>query len=301
MIDQTIAPGEACAVAAWAAIPEERRAIILAGQAAIVNRRKALDDWIAIGKAFHELQHEAMQQSNSKQPKGRRYSDAYAALELRQEIANLRKIDKSDRKKAIWLYQNEEPVRHWYATLSQSQRDRWTRTQTIKLHYRRASQQDDGEGKPATKRPSALQKARAEIAQLHQELDAAEDKILRRDEAELGRLERANAEIARLQEKLDAAHAKLGRMEQAEDDKRLRLKALAADPTVSAGRIVALLLSNRLTATGPTRPKVELQPTADREIRQRGKKRRVKVEYRKLELRRTEPPGERHWDDRGVA
>jgi hypothetical protein len=68
--------------AAWAAIPEERRAIILAGEAAIVDRRKPLDDWVAIGKAFHELQHEAMQQSNSKQPKGRRYSDAYALLQL---------------------------------------------------------------------------------------------------------------------------------------------------------------------------------------------------------------------------
>src|SRR5437868_14168659 len=82
MTDQTIAPGEACALAAtWAAIPEERRTTILAGEAAIVSRRKPLDDWMAIGKAFHELQHEAMQQSNSKQPKGRRYSAAYALLE----------------------------------------------------------------------------------------------------------------------------------------------------------------------------------------------------------------------------
>jgi hypothetical protein len=104
--------------AAWAAIPEERRAIILAGEAAIVDRRKPLDDWVAIGKAFHELQHEAMQQSNSKQPKGRRYSDAYALLQLPREIANLQKIDKSDRKKTIWLYENEEPVRRWYETLA---------------------------------------------------------------------------------------------------------------------------------------------------------------------------------------
>jgi hypothetical protein len=112
MTDQTIAPGEACAVAAtWAAIPEERRATILAGEAAILNRRKPLDDWMAIGKAFHELQHEAMQQSTSKQPKGHRYSAAYALFERSPEIANLHEIDKSDRATTIWLYKNEGAVR----------------------------------------------------------------------------------------------------------------------------------------------------------------------------------------------
>ena len=128
-------PGHNAITAAWAAVPEERRAIILAGEAAIMNRRRAFDDWLAVGRAFRELQLEAMRQSNSREPKGRRYGDAYELLELPPEIANLHKIDKSDRAKIIWLYENEAPVRRWYETLGQNQRDRWTHPQTIKLHY----------------------------------------------------------------------------------------------------------------------------------------------------------------------
>jgi len=102
-----------------------------------VNRRRGLDDWIAIGRAFHELRHEAMRQSNSKQLKGRRYKNTYALLELPPEIADLRQFDRSNRARIIWFYQNAEAVRAWYDNLGQNERDVWNHPQTIKLRYER--------------------------------------------------------------------------------------------------------------------------------------------------------------------
>ena len=168
-------PGHNAITAAWAAIPDERRAIILAGEAAIMNRRRAFDDWVAVGRAFLELQLEAMRQSNSGEPKGRRYGDAYELLELPPEIANLHKIDKSDRAKIIWLYENEAPVRHWYETLGQNQRDRWTHPQTIKLHFEKRTAKP---GDPAaSKPPTPLEEQKAEVVRLQGELDDAAKRI----------------------------------------------------------------------------------------------------------------------------
>jgi hypothetical protein len=230
--------------ASWAALSEERRAVILDGEAAIVNHRRVLEHWIAIGKAFYELQAEAVRQSNSNNPRGRCYRAVYALLELSPEIANLREIDKSDRATTIWLYKNKGAARRWYATLSQSQRDRWTRPQTIKLQYKRmtgASQQGEGEGKPPTKRPSAWDRAKAQIAErdaaiarLQQELEEAEDEMLGRDQAELGRLQRKDAEIARLRKERDAARTRLSAAQNAEI---ARLTWLSAAQTAEVARL----------------------------------------------------------------
>jgi hypothetical protein len=305
--------------ATWAAIPEESRATILAGEAAIVNRRKPLDDWMAIGKAFHELQHEAMRQSNSKQPKGRRYSSAYALLERLREIANLQKIDKSDRKKAIWLYENEERIRRWYETLSENQRDRWTHPQTIKLHYEcmtRAAQSDNAvDGKPAVKPASTLDMLKTANVRLRQELDEANDEIRLLDR------DTAIAEIfwrARTRD-LDAANAKIRLLERAisdilpitRDDPPAKILAVLEAEVPRMRPALARLVLDRLSAPDwrlksitPTRRKQVLRPAPDREIQlgrgsKHGRKRRprritAQVEHRKLELQRTEPTGEGH-------
>jgi hypothetical protein len=311
MTDQTIAPGEACAVAAaWTAIPEERRAIILAGEAAIANRCDPLDDWIAIAKAFHELQREAMQQSNSKQPKGRRYSDAYALLELPREIANLQKISKSDRKKAIWIYENEERLRCWYETLAENQRDRWTHPQTIKQHYERMTRTPRADNAVDSKRTvkpaSTLDLLKTENVRLREELDTANDEIRLLDR------EKAIAEIswrARMRD-LDAANAKIRLLERAKSEMvpitrktpPAQIFAMLEAEIPGIRTIFAQLAVDRLESTVPRRRKPVLRPAADRAIKLgRGsgsKKRRrpltVKVEYRQLELRQT---GRRHWDD----
>jgi hypothetical protein len=273
MAERSRANSEARAVAAaWIPSPA-----ILAGEAAISNRRRALDDWLAIGKAFDELEAEAMRQSNSNEAKGRRYSAAYTRLRLSPEIANLHKIGKNDRGTVIWLHQNEGAVRCWYATLSQKQRDRWTRPQTIKLQYKRmtgASQQDHVGGKPATKRQSAWDRAKAQIAErnaaiarLEREIEAVKDEMLSRDEAALGRVDRKNAEIARLRKERDAARTRLSSAQNAEIARLTRLSS-AQNTEIARLRKERDAARTRLSALQPRLSALErASPTTEAKIR----------------------------------
>jgi hypothetical protein len=187
-------------------------------------------------------------------------------LELSPKIANLHKIDKSDRVAAVWLHQNEGAVRRWYATLSQKQRDRWTHSQTIKLQYKRmtgASQQDEGEGKPATKRPSAWDRAKAQIAErdaaiarLQQELEAAA----------LGGLERKNSEIARLRKERDAARTRLSPAQHAEIARLTRLSA-AQNAEIARLRKERDAARKRLSGLQPRLPALERASQATEDSR----------------------------------
>ena len=95
----------------WAGMEDERRLAILAGETAMSDLRGGFDDWVRVGRAFHEIQLEAMARSNSNQPNGRRYADAYNLLEKPTE--QLKSFDKSDRKKVVDLYLDR--LQHWLA------------------------------------------------------------------------------------------------------------------------------------------------------------------------------------------
>jgi hypothetical protein len=272
-----------------AAIPEERRAIILAGEAAIVNRRRALDDWIALGRAYYELQAEAMRQSKSSKPRGRRYKATYALLQRSPEIINLQKIDKADRKKAIWLYQNKDLVRHWYETLSESQRGRLAHPQTIKQHYERvthAARPDNTvDGNPIAKPALTLALLKAANVQLREQLDTAI--------ANIRLLERAKREMERAKGKMLPITRK--------DAPAQILDVLEAEVPGMRTTLVELEL-NRLKSTTRPLQKPVLRLLADREIglgrgskHSRSRRRTritVGVEHRKLELRRTGLPSD---------
>jgi hypothetical protein len=241
MTEKTIAFNEA-----WAEIPEERRAIILAGEAATL--RKPLDDCIAIGKAFYEVQREAMRQSNSNQPKGRRYLAVYALLELRPEITNLQK-HKRDRKATIWLYENEEPVRCWYETLTENQPDRWTHPQTIKQRYERMTRSPRVDnavvGKPSVKPVSTrdlLKTAEVRLQEVQEKLDAANAKIRlleRENAAWFGRM--VQLEDVRMRD-LDTANAKIRHLQRRVGEAKLAMRArLRITPQTPPAQIFAKL------------------------------------------------------------
>ena len=102
-----------------------------------------------------------MHLSNSSQPVGRRYAEAYRRLE--QPWPNLAKIDKVTRNHALWLFENREEVLAWYNSerVSQRERDQWNHPTVIRRHYAPgAAGQKPRSGK---KRPAALQHAQAQV------------------------------------------------------------------------------------------------------------------------------------------
>jgi uncharacterized coiled-coil protein SlyX len=54
---------------------------------------------------------------------------------LEQPWPHLTKIDKGARSNAVWLFEYQDLVKPWLATLSQKERDRWTHPTTIRRHY----------------------------------------------------------------------------------------------------------------------------------------------------------------------
>jgi hypothetical protein len=74
-----------------------------------------------------------MHRSNSNRPTGRRYAQVYAMLE--HPYKELQRTDRTTRKDAIWLFEQEDAVRAWLATLSQNERDGWTHPSTVRRRY----------------------------------------------------------------------------------------------------------------------------------------------------------------------
>jgi uncharacterized coiled-coil protein SlyX len=115
-------------------LPAVANEVIAIGERALGEvRQRTVEHWIAAGAAWLTLQRAAMYRSNSNQPAGRRYAAVYRILE--HPWPELTRIDRTSRKDAIWLFENEDMVRLWLASLSRKERDRWTHPSTIRRHY----------------------------------------------------------------------------------------------------------------------------------------------------------------------
>jgi hypothetical protein len=115
-------------------LPAVLHEVIARGEQALRQLREDMvSGWIAAGAALKTMQGIAMYRSNSNQPAGRRYAAAYHLLE--QPWPNLTKIDRKTRKDAIWLFEQQDTVQAWRATLSQDRRDRWSHPSTLRRHY----------------------------------------------------------------------------------------------------------------------------------------------------------------------
>ena len=115
-------------------LPDVMHEVIARGEQALRQLREdRVACWTAAGAAWKTMQGIAMYRSNSNQPVGRRYAAAYHLLE--KPWPQLTKIDRKTRNDAIWLFEQEDLVQTWLATLSQKERDQWGHPTTIGRHY----------------------------------------------------------------------------------------------------------------------------------------------------------------------
>ena len=133
MTDFTIEDYEALSqLPILANLEEERKTVIIVGELTLAeNRRRGYSDWLKVGQAVSELQEEVALHSNSRNPRGRRYSEAWA----RFATPNLKMLDPAVRSAATWLWRNREAVERWFAILAVNQRDKWTHPSTIKSQF----------------------------------------------------------------------------------------------------------------------------------------------------------------------
>ena len=97
--------------------------------------RQGLQRVLAIGRAFHELQLEAMGRSHSNRPTGGPYARAYAALEM--PVPDLVVRNRMDRSQYIWCYQHRAALEAWWALSENAeQKDRWNHPDAIQRNYR---------------------------------------------------------------------------------------------------------------------------------------------------------------------
>jgi hypothetical protein len=93
---------------------EDRQTLVAAVEAINVHRR-GLERVFALGHAFEVLQNEAMMRSNSNNPIGIRYNEAYASLERPVALEPGEKsIDKTSRNQFIWCRQRHEAIERWW-------------------------------------------------------------------------------------------------------------------------------------------------------------------------------------------
>jgi hypothetical protein len=129
MSDDMISPDQP----EWEGIARPVRELIVRGEEAMSVQRGGLDRIFLIGEVFEALQSEAMRLSNSQNPIGRRYNEAYATLE--KPTKQLAKTNKTDRNQYIFCWRFHEAIRAWWQKQDQRQRDRWNHPDAIKRHY----------------------------------------------------------------------------------------------------------------------------------------------------------------------
>jgi hypothetical protein len=155
----------------WQDIGDDLRQVFSEGEEALRIHRAGLPRVIQIGRAFFEMQQEAMRRSHSDKPAGRRYGDAFAALVL--PTPQLAKVNKTDRAQFVWCYQNREKLELWWPTLGENQRDRWGHPQVIRRQYVKIH------GDQNNTHAAPKKTVKSELAAKVEELDALQVKLQR--------------------------------------------------------------------------------------------------------------------------
>ena len=128
----------------------EQTKTLNAAEKAMKHIRQTFDQWLIVGRAFKELQEEAVLRSNSSKPSGRQYTVWYQALleTFLTSRPHLATVSPTIRSRAIWLFEHEDDIKAWRAqwTAEESwKRDAWNNPSTIKRYFELAQQ---GKGEP---------------------------------------------------------------------------------------------------------------------------------------------------------
>jgi hypothetical protein len=118
----------------WNGLDDNDRQKVVEGALAMTARHKrGFNDWLKAGEALALLRKEIKQRSNDAD-RGRRYNRFWKEL----APAPLRQIAYHTRTHAVWLWENQERVSVWWATVTVEQQLKWSDPLTIKRQFDRA-------------------------------------------------------------------------------------------------------------------------------------------------------------------
>jgi hypothetical protein len=169
----------------WTGLDDDERGIVIEGEMALASTRKRkFEHWIKIGEALKLLQEEVMRQSNATSNRGKRYNKFWNAL----APTELKRMGRSDRARAIDLWEHHEPLLAWWDTVKPNQRDRWNHPLIILREFERAQRiglnspphDEDDEDRPQ-RRPDRRAGQAAAIddatAKLHDAADLIKERV----------------------------------------------------------------------------------------------------------------------------
>jgi hypothetical protein len=144
--------------------------------ARINTHHENIQNWMAVGAAYIEMQHAAMRLAHVNQPKGGGYNVAYKVIVAANPYLDVsknvptknRRLDSVTAAHATWMAQPKRraAIEAWHAEFPENVRQRMNHPTTIKRNYEKAhpAPGEDGSAKPAG--------LKAEVARLREELDA---------------------------------------------------------------------------------------------------------------------------------
>jgi hypothetical protein len=116
----------------WRHMTDDERKTVVEGEMVLTVRGKRnLEDWIKVGEAVHYLQQEAGEQAGANV--GRLYNAAWRRLATPQ----LRDLTPPIRTRAVWVWEQREVLRTWWATVRPRDRQKWNYPHSIQTAWQR--------------------------------------------------------------------------------------------------------------------------------------------------------------------
>jgi hypothetical protein len=132
---------------------------------------RSLPDMLKIGHAAWRLQQEAMRRAGASNPQGKRYRDKWDELAPQ----HLRNLDRSERKRFIWVWENRERLEEWYATVlaaNQHFQWKWNNPLSVQNHFTKWMEVTHGE--QPQRRTTKRHTLHDSVTELQEKLDEAQ-------------------------------------------------------------------------------------------------------------------------------
>jgi hypothetical protein len=139
--------------------------IVRLGQEAMVRKRRAWDDWLAIAEALQVGRAEVMHELHTNDPHGRRYEKAMSNWLIAHSF---NEIDKGIRKRLLDCLKHKIEIAEWRARLTDAERFSFNHPDTVLRKWKAATAVPDPN---APQKVSAVQKLKDELVSVVKELD----------------------------------------------------------------------------------------------------------------------------------